>query len=161
MHVCLIASSACVRRARARRTGLTSKANQTKKCIPGSPSQPHRNPCLNEEKHGMLNVFRTAAAAALAQEKPLTRSQTCPPCPPTAKTYSQGAIFEGFEQGCRGCKGCCRNAGVAGEVCEDAEAGSLQGDLHSIYSVFEGRATWHQKPVARPGRPGMFLGPSV
>ena len=25
----------------------------------------------------------------------------------------------------------------------------------------EGRTTWHQKPVARPGRPGMFWGPSV
>ena len=42
---------ACVQRARARRTGLTPRANQTKQCIPGSPSQP-----------------RTAAAAALAQE---------------------------------------------------------------------------------------------
>ena len=39
----------------------------------------------NEEKHGMSDVFRTAAAAALAQENPLTRSQTCPPCKPTAK----------------------------------------------------------------------------
>ena len=89
---------ACVRRARTR---LTPKANQTKKCIPGSPSQPHRNRRKNEEKHCMRDVFRTAAAAALAQEKPLTRSQTCPPCPPTAKTYSQGAIFEEFER-CRG-----------------------------------------------------------
>ena len=30
-----------------------------------------------------------------------------------------------------------------------------------IYSVFEGRATWNQKPVAAPGRPGMLFGVQV
>ena len=38
---------------------------------------------------------------------------------------------------------------------------TVRGDLHGIYSVFEGRPTWHQKPVARPGRSRMFWGPSV
>ena len=91
---------ACVRRLRpAHRKTIRPKS------IPGSPSQPHRNSRENEENHGMCHVFRTAAAAALAQEKALTRTQTCPPCPPTAKTYSQGAMFEGFER-CWGCKGC-------------------------------------------------------
>ena len=58
------------------------------------------------------------------------------------------------------------NAGDAGEVCEDAEdvggdAGDCPGQFAVFTVFFEGRATWHQKPVARPGRPGMFWGPSV
>ena len=37
---------------------------------------------------------------------------------------------------------------------------TVRGDLLGICSVFEGQ-TWHQKPVAKPGRPGMFWGPNV
>ena len=62
---------ACGARARAARTCLTPKANQTTKCIPGSPSQPHKNRWKNAEKHGMRDVFRAAAAAALTRANPL------------------------------------------------------------------------------------------
>ena len=110
--MCLPASGACVRRARAR---LTPKADQTQQMHPRQP-----------------DVFRTAAAAALAQEKPTTQSQTCPPRPPTAKTYSQGATFEGFQRcrGCRGCKGCW-NAQRCWRGCW-----RLSGAICTIFAVF-------------------------
>ena len=60
------------------------------------------------------------------------------------------------------------NAGDAGEVCEDAEdVGGDAGDFPGRFARFlqcclkVGQATWHQKPVARPGRSGMCWGPSV
>ena len=54
------------------------------------------------------------------------------------------------------CRGCWRSFRMLAGM-----LATVRGDWHGIYSVFEGRATWHQKPVARPGRPGMFWGPSV
>ena len=38
---------------------------------------------------------------------------------------------------------------------------TVRGECTVFAVFFDGRATWHQKPVARPGRPGMFWGPSV
>ena len=64
---------------------------------------------------------------------------------------------------------CCDagDAGDAGQVCEDAE--DVGGDADHSPTVrfaqylqgFLSRATWNQKPVARPGRSGMLWGPSV
>ena len=148
--MCLLASGACVRRARAPHLSHT-ETNQTKKMPPRQPVPAPQKPV---EKCRKTRYVRRFPAAALAQEKPPTRSQTCPPCPPTAKTYSQGAVFEGFERcrGCRGCKGCkgCWNAqmlvmqgtpGMLGNVCDDVhdvfrECWRLSGAICMAFTVF-------------------------
>ena len=117
---------ACVRRLRpgrarartlARHTNLTPKANQTSKCIPGSPSQPHRNPWKND-KNTVCAMFATQRRRPHLRKK--SRSLN--------RRLARHAGMRCW-QSMRGCRGCWRGCW------------QLSGAICTVFTVFfEGRA---------------------
>ena len=156
---------ACVRRARA------ARASHRKPIRPKNAS-PAARPSLTETRGKMMQ--NTVCAMFSAQwwrphsrkkdrslDRRLARHVRLPP-----------AIFEGFERcrGCKRCKGCwnaqmlvmqeCRGCWRSFRGCGGCwrSAGDCPGRFALYLQCF---FAWHQKPAARPGRPGMFWGASV